>query len=442
MDKHFNRYGSKAEYAADAERQALKASTISDVAGEIEVDGYNVETDYPDFGDAVFHDAEKRVHFIVADTLHKEGIPSDWVFVGACGPRLNGKIAIVHKENANKKFAEVFRWTVTGMVLDGTDHTSAVTLLGEAIGDFVYNATDIRGFATQLNTYLAGNHPIGYEYSAYVEDDKVILQMDTYTKEPGATTMSGLTITVEVCTELPVADKPMRRCGTRGNGVINEDRFINWGAAESTSTAYNPTSVLSSIPLHPVVLPAYLGTSIHRDGDMCAYLRGVYGEGQEGWENYVRDMQIVYPYANYGSSDRYGTGKDNTYKLARKTYLDKDGVRKPLHPIADYIADKGFDGVDGLAKGDWYGATMGEYRMLMEQVTLGGNGITVSNCDKLNKTLSAMGANTFSSAVKTWLFSRSYSIASWFANNTGNVDSNGFSVSNRAVAFTLYSLKK
>lgn len=442
MDKHINIYNSVEAYEADSARKALPSPTISDVAGEIVADGKNKETTFPEFGDAVFHDANKKVHFVIADTLDKASLPSDYVFIGACGPRVKGKVMVVHKENTTKKFADVFRWVITGMALDGVEHVSAVVLKKTSLLDFKYTATTIEEFASQLNVYLKDNHPSGYEYSAYVEDDKVMLQMDTYTAPSDTTTMSGMTLTTDIAMELPQTKSPMRRCGTQGNGVWNVERFLTWGETESTNTAYNPDKVLTSIPNYPVVLPAYLGTSVHRDGDKCAYLRSIYGEGREGWERCIRDTEIVYPYANYGASDRYGTGNENTYKLTGKTYLASDGTRKPLYPCAEYVAAKGFDGVEGFDRGDWHGVTMGEYAAFAGKLNLGTKGITTSsaNLDKINKTLYKMGVDTLSTATYTWLFSRDSALFSWYANNFGVMGSYYFYASYRSVALALYKI--
>ena len=123
--------------------------------------------------------------------------------------------------------------------------------------------------------------------------------------------------------------------------------------ADNSSTSYNPSSDITSVKRnYPICLPGYLGTSKYQS-DHCAFLRSVYGEGEEGWLKFMKSFLPVRP-TQYGANGDplYGDPKANTYLLAHKTYTDIDGNVKPLSPACAYIAAIGYDN-ELAKKGEW-----------------------------------------------------------------------------------------
>ena len=104
--------------ANQAEWDALSKSTTESTIGLLTDtnkpvrNGVNVEVQSPEDGDLVFYDGSKNVHFIALET--HQSTPADWTWIGVVAHREGNRVYILHKTTANKKWAEVFQWAVTG----------------------------------------------------------------------------------------------------------------------------------------------------------------------------------------------------------------------------------------------------------------------------------------------------------------------------------------
>ena len=441
MEKYLNEYTDQAAYEADEARKALTSSTISLVGDELVYDGINVEVTAPDMGDAVYHDADKKVHFIKFGTLDTSLIPTDFVPIGVCGPRMGENIYIVSGENASRRFATYFKWKVTDWNLDGQPHECTVkTYDGNWATTFTYTASTIEECSEQLNTYLAANAPEGKRFVTRIEDGIVrVVLLDYNSWKDYSFSITTVTVVIETCADIPLAPRPKMDAGNC-YGVWNLERATEYFRADINSTTYNPANPISSAPTYPVCLPAYLGESQYRDGDKCAGLRAKFGEGEEGWLNYMSQLVPYIPYPKGLMADTYGTGKKNTYALAGQTSLNENNEPTALYPAADYCAGIGFDGVAGLEKGDWFGPSPMDFCYVFGKVRYGLSGVAVAESDPINITLSAMGLQTVSCAAVSWLFSRSYVYSCWDASSTGIVDGYSFYNSLRVVPLALYPL--
>ena len=438
--RHINKYPGVAEYNADTGRKSLKGTAISVVGNDVVVDGVNVETDTPDMGDAVYHDADKKVHFIKGSTVKREALPAGYVAIGVCGPRRGSQIFVMYRDNEYHKFAEFFRWKISGWNLDGHPHACEVKLQNVSIGTFTYTASTFEQCAVQLGSFLKANCKSEKPHIAYVENGNVMMQLLKYnTWSDYNASISALTVDNWVAQELPVVSRAFRK-DSYGYPVWNIPRALEYYEADSTNASYNPESVIDSVPAYPVCLPAYLGTSAHRDGDKCAWLRARYGEGRQGWESYMSSLLPFIPYPKGMMSVHNMSGKDATYLLAGQTVDNGSGVQTTLYPAAGFAANVGFEGVAHFEKGDWFFPNAEEFVFLARNLRYGLSGVSQADADPMNATLYKMGLGSVSCSTNSWLASRNGSYSSWVAYGNGNVDSGSFYYRYRVLALALFQL--
>ena len=169
---------------------------------------------------------------------------------------------------------------------------------------------------------------------------------------------------------------------------------------------------------YPICLPGYLGTSQYQS-DHCAYLRSVYGEGEQGWLKFMASFLPVRPteYGSIGDKKKYGDARRNTYYLASQTYTDINGATQPISPAAAYAASIAFDH-ELLKKGQW---VLPDSDLLFDVV--GGIEYPTTNdrnADVINRALKAIGAPALGNNSNVWSCSRIYPSYGWVASgNSG-----------------------
>ena len=176
---------------------------------------------------------------------------------------------------------------------------------------------------------------------------------------------------------------------------------------DNSSSQYNPTNVVTSVKItQPICLPAYLGTSSYRDGDKCAFLRSVYGEGEEGWQKFMNSFLPVYP-TDYGVINT--TGKELTKVLASKRYNDLDKVDKPMCKAAYYCYSMTSA---TIAEGEFWLPGVQEMSIILYDIKYG----TVSdrNADIVNRALYKVGWASISNVARYWSACRYNFFTSWF----------------------------
>ena len=184
----------------------------------------------------------------------------------------------------------------------------------------------------------------------------------------------------------------LRRNGN-GNGegsIHNLQRAITYLRNDNASTTYNPSTDVKNVKTrYPICLPGYLGTSQYQS-DHCAFLRSVYGEGEEGWLRYLKANMVVTP-TDLGALG-IRNGKERTAILAAKTFTLADGVKQNLCPAAVYAKTS----PDGSVISDWFLPTAEHLASILGPVQHG----TSANrdADALNKVLWAMGGDAVSTA--------------------------------------------
>lgn len=394
-----------------------------------------------------------------------DAAPSGYTVTSVVVARHGNTILKAHKFNANKKWADIYDYVVTGYHLDGESHVQQIRLHAKPTTstwyEFVYTATTIEEFAEAFNSFLQETDAETKMYVCYVdEQDRVILRRENYagTEYYGAAMTymgtGGLSLAAIVGTEVPINSQTDHYNGANGadGAILNMNRGLLYFKQDISSASYNPTSVLSSIKTnYPVCKPAYLGTSAQagRTGNECKVLRDYYGDGEAGWLKYM-ERQRIYK-GNRGNQDYRFDAKKLTYALADVMYETKmgDPILKPKYPAANYCAEVGYEGVKGQEKGDWFLGNIRDITTLMEDQTYPAvyrNGVQVNvaiaDADPVNNALNKIGGNVIGNNVYVWSSVRYNAYNSCYYNgNSGFVNGYYFYSSYRAVPLSLSEIE-
>ena len=222
---------------------------------------------------------------------------------------------------------------LTGYTLDGTARTGVLQIY-EASNNWAskvnytvsYNASTVDAMVTQLNTFFADTTNTVFQtqdwYAKKEEDNSIVLHCDfTNAAQRNNSGSSGFGLTEQTLPNVASITVARRRngYGDASSGVIMQwERVHSYFRNDVDVTIYNPSSDVTSIQRQQVIcLPAYLGTSQYQS-DHCAYLRSVYGEGEEGWTRFMESCLPVYP--TDGGCYGVRNGKERTEQLAAETY--------------------------------------------------------------------------------------------------------------------------
>lgn len=438
-------YPDRAAHDAAVKSEMESTVALIENVNETVIDGVNAVVDQPGVGDIVCRDENRKIKFIALDTFHAGMFPTAWETIGVVALRRGNELMIVSKENASQKWMDVYPYVVTGYELDGTEHTAQLRLHGKPTTstyyEFKYTASTVDEFVTALQQFLTTNGET--DWSAYKDTDgRVILQYDNYTTAEyytaTITQATGLTLTGRVTLDVPeAAPSFLRECGTRGYGAWNTARTKVYFHEDLSSTAYNPSSPVSSMPSYPICWPAFAGISEHRDGDNCLWLRQQYCADPEHpteaeWEAYIDDICLKVPAMTGGAGVRWRDGKAVTDSLKDITYLAADGTRKPLYPAARYCSQ--FFGGEGFLP------SAPQFYELMKDATYGLSGVTRDKADPVNRSLYAIGGSALGVTSTWWLCLRGSAAYACYASTAGFVGNASFCGSRRCAPLSLLTL--
>lgn len=430
-------YNNKA--AHDAATRSTTESEISLLLDTREclVDGVNVKISLsPKVGDIVCHDANGKVHFIALDTYH--ALPTGWVVIGVVALRQGKRILVAYKSQASKKFSDVYTWIVTGYNLDGESHECAVTLHGEVDGTFTYAASSKAEFKSQFSAWILEHELASYHYSVHEDaDGNIILQLDNYTAYEGGNSITGLTLTPSVATEIAAVTSAPRVNGnsTYWAGMCRKKFFDYYsvsGTTPAAQVALNSTDV--------VTLAAF------KTSEYCDLLRGKYcvdpaNPTDADYIAYLDANMVRVPYTKGVMGEKFRDGKANTYILAAVTYEDQNNEIKPKYLAAGYAAGIKFAGVKGFDEGDWYIPSPEEWAQVMRDITYGGSGVSGDAVDPINRSLTAIGGTNISCSSFYWLAAWCSADGAWFYYGSGGIIGNGnFCFGYTVVPVALYTL--
>lgn len=415
-------YDTLAAYEADVKSDYESQVSLIGADNTVKFDGRNVVVGLASArtGSIVVLDGNKAMHFVSVDTFSSASFMSNYevigvVWVGVDWPTFRGQVVILNKEWANHPLCAIYQWRLSGYTLDGTDRTGTLSIRQASDSwavnhdyTIAYNATDEAGLVEQLNAYFRANEPfITQEWKAVIADDGGIdLQLQKWTVWQSSSYnagKSGFGLTANLLQEWLPSTAGLKINGHRyvEGCITNWLRALTYFRSDNNSTSYNPNKDVTSIKLnYPICLPGYLGTSKYQS-DHCAFLRSVYGEGEEGWLKFMKSFFAVRP-STIGTMDEstYGDARRNTYLLASLRYTDVNGIDKPVSPACDYIAKIGYNN-DVAAKGKWVMPTTDLLFDIVWGVDYPIN--PDRNSDIRNKALNTIGAKAFgnSSGVRS-----------------------------------------
>ena len=393
----------------------------------------NIFTKNPVWGDAVVGNlVTGKPEFITSESFDPTALDSNtYETIGAVGGRFGREVLVVWKHNEAQKWCERIEYKLTGYTLDGAEHTGVLSIResssATASTDFTvtYTASDKAGLVTALNAFFAATAIFTTQkWFARVNDSNgevyIGCSYEFKRQRPYNTGKSGFTLAPEIMPDVTYSSYMLQRNGNRDGegGIHNLQRAITYLHNDLVSTAYNPSTDVTNVKTgYPICLPGYLGTSQYQS-DHCAFLRSVYGEGEEGWLRYLKANMVVTP-TDFGAMG-IRNGKGRTAILAAKTFTLADGVEQNLCPAAVYAKTS----PDCSVISDWFLPTTEHVASILGPVQHG----TSANrdADALNKVLWAMGGDAVSNGRYFWSCVRCYDGYAWCANgDAGYLYANG-----------------
>lgn len=426
-------YDTEAAYKADTGKGAAESQVSLIKAGNIcRYDGRNVVVGLRSAmtGSVAYLDGSHSLHFAAPGTFKADGLPEGGevigvVVIGVDHQDFRGEVAVMNKTFTAAPMLN--RWFVrlSGYTLDGTDRTGTLSVREAsdnwaAAHDYAvgYNADSAEALASQLNAYFKANEPFAaQDWVAEADGDGNVTLHYAYTHYHQFSNAAKDGFALAQATAHGWADtmKMLRRNGRRsGEGTIaNWPRALEFFRNDNSNTTYNPASDIKTIKIScPICLPGYLGTSKYQS-DHCSYLRGVYGEGEEGWLKLMESFLPVRP-SEYGIFDgsRYGAAKRNTYYLAGIKYAGQDGVEKYASPTARLAANLGYDH-ELLKQGEWVLPDIDLLFSIVGQLKYPTT--NDPDADPVNSALKAIGAQALSNSFSVWSCSKNGSNYGWIA---------------------------
>ena len=401
------------------------------------IDHKNVIVNNPKEGDILFLDNAKKMRFVTLESFDKASFPEDCVIVGVVAYRQGNEALVVNKNNTTKQWSKVFLWDVTGWKIGSASETNIGFYSSQkpAGSVFSYNGNTIDEIVTQLNSWFIKYQEAGSSiqssriYRAYKKDESTIrVVLETYGNwYEYILTMSGLTVSYQVGAMLPANTNTYAI-----NGVGGEYKGMNWGkyysyVHDATSSTFNPTDPLRSIPSYPVSFKCYQSV-------VGQYLRDLYGEGEDGYTLYLKDNMVKFPSLRGIFSEEFRDGLKNTYLLAAEQHMESDGQLHYTYPAAKYCADTEYAN-EHLAKGKWFLPTMYNLMKIFSKIKM-------DYSDIVNHALVAIGGTKLYMSA-AWSCCRSSVNASWiFFGFCGSSSSYGFYVSGYAVPCVLLDVSE
>jgi hypothetical protein len=366
-------YDTEAAYKADTGKGADESQVSLIKAGNVcRYDGRNVVVGLRSArtGSVAYLDGAHALRFAAPGTFRADGLPEGGevigvVVIGVDHQDFRGEVAVMSKTLTTSPMLERLFIRLSGYTLDGTDRTGTLSVWEAsdnwaAAHDYAvgYNADSAEALASQLNAYFKANEPFAaQDWVAEADGGGNVTLHYAYThyRQASNAAKDGFAVAEAAAPGWAYTTRMLRRNGKRiGEGTItNWPRALAYFRGDNSSTTYNPASDVTTIKIScPICLPGYLGTSKYQS-DHCSYLRGVYGEGEEGWLKFMESFMPVRP-SEYGIFDasRYGAAKRNTYYLAGIKYAGQDGVEKYASPAARLAANLGYDH-ELLKQGEW-----------------------------------------------------------------------------------------
>jgi len=332
-------------------------------------------------------------------------------------------ILVVYKQNASKAWCNRCWWCLDGYTLDGTDRSGVISARfstnswGANIDKTVsYNCTTIDGLVAALNTAFAADSDfITDDWEASVIDGRVRLTAvgTDYRQYANTTAKAGFSFPGGSMPEMKASSNMLRKNGhVSGDWAIsNMEKAISY--LRQDNVGWKPSAPVNTFKSQqPLCLPVYLGTSTAVAGDMCEYVRSVFGEGEDGWKNYLKCCEPVF-------DTRMGIfaiedGKQLTDLLGSMRYSSpkvEDGV---MSPMCDYVRNIA---TATISAGELYVPSAKQLGQIMYGIKYG---TTPSRtADALNESLNRIKGSAIANTANWWSVCRFNSDGAWCSHGYG-----------------------
>lgn len=424
-------YDTEAAYKADTGKGADESQVSLIKAGNIcRYDGRNVVVGLRSArtGSVAYLDGAHALRFAAPGTFKADGLPEGGevigvVVIGVDHQDFRGEVAVMNKTFATARMLE--RWLVrlSGYTLDGTDRTGTLSVFEAsdnwaAAHDYAvgYNADNAEALASQLNAYFKANEPFAaQDWVAEADGDGNVTLYYALTnfKQFLNAAKDGFALATVIQFSRLRLNNVTKRNGQRrvDNTIANWQRALEYFRGDNANNTYNPAADVTTTKISaPICLPGYLGTSEYQS-DHCSYLRGVYGEGEEGW---LKFMEGFLPAYMSGNDD----AKRKTYYLAGIKYAGQDGAEKYASPAASLVANLGYDH-ELLKQGEWVLPDIDLLFSLVGQLKYPTT--NDRDADPVNSALKAIGAPELSNNSNIWSVAIQ-EIAGYRMNSNGCLD--------------------
>lgn len=380
----------------------------------------NVFVKIPERGDAcVGRLSDKKLFYIKADTLVTSELDkSEWEVQGVVSHREGKKVTIVGLNNSgNIAFCDRVWYYLSGYTLDGAEHTIVLAIPTKANWDksvektITYTASTVEEFISALNAAFEADTDFTDQdwYADLTADGRVrvhyvfaVWQNYNFTAKSGITKTNSMP-EFKQCTRL------RRKSGqaTKVGGICSWHRSLayyrndNGAMPEQGGRTAEQTSIKQEWPIN---LPTWLGTSTKNPGDFCKPLRGVYGEGEEGWLRFMRSCVSITD-TNYGIM--MYDGREMSKLLSSFTYTSRK-VAEPKYmcPASGWCTSFS---TSCLQVGLWHLPAPKELVELMRDITQG-----TGTPDVLNRTIVAAGGKAISNGSRRWTCARCNPSSAWY----------------------------
>lgn len=384
----------------------------------------NVFVKIPERGDAcVGRLSDKKLFYIKADTLVTSELDkSEWEVQGVVSHREGKKVTIVGLNNSGGiAFCDRVWYYLSGYTLDGAEHTIVLAILTKANWDksvektITYTASTVEEFISALNAAFEADADFTDQdwYADLTADGRVRVhyafaawQIYDFTVKSGITKTNSMP-ELKQCTRL------RRKSGqaTQVGGICSWHRSSayyrndNGALPEQGGHTAEQTSIKQKWPIN---LPTWLGTSTNNPGDFCKPLRGVYGEGEEGWLRFMRSCVSI-------TDTEYGImmydGREMSKLLSSFTYTSRK-VAEPKYmcPASGWCTSFS---TSCLQVGLWHLPAPKELVELMRDITQG-----TGTPDVLNRTIVAAGGKAISNGSGQWTCARYNLPNAWHYHDT------------------------
>lgn len=384
----------------------------------------NVFVKIPERGDAcVGRLSDKKLFYIKADTLVTSELDkSVWEVQGVVSHRKGKKVTVVGLDNSRSlTFCDRVWYYLSGYTLDGAEHTIVLAIPTKANWDknvektITYTANTVEEFISALNAAFEADADFTDQdwYADLTADGRVRVHYVFATwQNSNFTAKSGITKTKSM-PEFKQCALVRRKSGQ----TISIGGICSWHCSMSYYHNDNGTLLANggrteeqtSVKQEwPINLPTWLGTSTKNPGDFCKQLRGVYGEGEEGWLRFMRScMSATDIDGHIMMYDGIEIGK----LLSSFTYTSrKAGEPKYMCPANGWCASFS---TSCLPAGSWHLPSAMELVELMRDITKG-----TGAPDVLNRTMSEAGGKAISNDSYQWACVRCYPGYVWHSVGT------------------------